>query len=160
MQRSECIVGAEGDRESADVRLHRGIQVVVKTERIHFRYGLVRCPVLLRHAISRHHDTGSIATVITMNEKLLRGVLLKQFQEFSNLRVAWPRPTLHGDINEMHAERFGLLALAGYGTGIAAQINNRIDAKFFQLRKTLRGRLRAAKENVANFSGVGHTGYF
>jgi hypothetical protein len=60
----------------------------------------------------------------------------------------------------MHAERFGPLALSIYGTAIAAQINDRSHTHFFQLCETLRRRLRAAKENIADFSGIWHAGDF
>jgi hypothetical protein len=95
-----------------------------------------------------------------MNKYFLRGILLKQSQELSNLRVAWRRPTAYGDIDETHTEGLGLLALASHRAAIAAQINDRSDTKFFQFGKTLRVRLRAAKKNVADFSRVGHAGDF
>jgi hypothetical protein len=134
--------------------------MIVETERIHFRRGLIRRPVLLRHAVGGHHNSGAISTVIAMNENFPRGVLLKQFQEFSDLRVAWRRPTAYWHIDETHAKPLGLLALASHGAAIAAQINDRSHTKFLQLGKTLRVWLCAAKENVADFSGVGHTGDF
>src|SRR5260370_29516658 len=74
--------------------------------------------------------------------------------------VGGGRPTAQRDINETHGERFGLLTLSIYGTAIAAQINDRSHTHFFQLYETLRRRLRAAKENIADFSGVGHAGDF
>ncbi len=125
------MVAGESGREFSDVGLHRRIPMVVEPEGIHFFDGLIGCPVLLRHAIGGDHDSGAVAAKITVHENFLRGVLLKELQEFSDLCVGWGRPTTHRDIDKTHTEGFRLCAFPSHRAAIAAQVDNGSDAKLF-----------------------------
>ena len=154
------MVAGEGGREFSYVGFHRRIPMVVEPERIHFLDGLIRCPVLLCHAIGGHHDSCAVAPEITMYENFLRGVLLKELQEFSDLGVGGRRPPTHRDIDKTHTKGFCLCAFSRHRAAIAAQVDNGSDAKLFQLNQTLRRRLRTAQQCFADFSGIGYAGYF
>src|SRR5437660_4424630 len=118
------MVAGESGRESSYVRFHRRIPVIVEPERIHFFDGLIGSPILLRHAIGGHHHSGSVAPEITVYENFLRGVLLKEPQEFCDLCVSRRRPTTYRDIDKSHAEGFRLCTLARDRAAIAAQVNH------------------------------------
>ena len=132
------MVAGESGRKFSYVGFHRRIQVRVESKRIHFLDGLIGGPVLLRHAIGGHHHSGTIAPEITVHENFLRGVLLKELQEFRDLGVAGWRPTTHRDIDKSHTEGFRLGAFPSHRAAIAAQVDNRSDAKLFQLGQALR----------------------
>lgn len=70
--------------------------------------------------------------------------------------VGWRRPTADGDIDEMDADRFRLLAFPSERASIfAAKIDDGGDAEFFELYEPFGVRLSAAEEGIVYFSSVG-----
>jgi hypothetical protein len=138
-----------------DVTLHIRMKEGIEVKGVHFRYGLLRCPVIKRDSISGDEYAGAIFAVPAMDEHRLLRVLGKCMEEFADLLVARIAPAVTGNQNEFHAKAFGVFLFIGaLLMEFAAQINNRGDALFSQRFDALLVRLRAAIQMLVDFSGT------
>ena len=126
----------------------------MKAKRIHFTNRAVRRPILLRDPVRRDHHSGAVLAVIAMHKNFLLRIVAKKLQELCYLRIRWIRHSTDGNVHETHAQRFYLPALPCHRTAVPSQIHNSRHAQFFQFRKPLLRRLRAAKQYIAHFSNV------
>ena len=131
----------------------------IEAEEVHLLQGLIRRPFFEGHAIGCDEDAGAIVAEAAVHENFLRRIVAEYREKLSDLFIGWRRPTANGNVDEAHAHRFGKLALPFRFFGVfTAEIDDGVDAQFFQLGKALAFGLRAAIENIGNFSGVVHTG--
>jgi hypothetical protein len=146
-------------RKSPDERFHGGMPKAIETEIIHFACSLLGGPFFKDHAISSDKDAGAIIAEMAVDENLLTGIVAKKREELDELFVVGRVPTIDGDMDEMHAEGFREFALRSNPFGVfGAEIDDRHDSQLLQLRKTLIPGLRAAIENVGDFSAIGDAG--
>lgn len=130
----------------------------VETEEIHFFDGLLRRPVIVRHAIGGDENAGAIVAEPAMNENFFV-FIFEQRKKFRDLIVGGRRPPADGNVDKVHAGRFGLLAFPFDLVGIfAAKVDDGGDAQFLQLFEASRQRLCAAEKGIVDFSGVGEAG--
>lgn len=129
----------------------------MESERVHFAGRLLGGPMLPGDAVRGDHHAGAVFAEVTVDEDFLVRVIEK-FQELRDLRMRRRRHAGDGNIDEMHAQRFGLGALPLDRAAIAAEIHDGGDAEFLQFGETLRGRLSAAEEYIADFAGIMNPG--
>src|SRR5690348_18507450 len=90
---------------------------------------------------------------MTVHKHLSVGMIAKDHEKLSHLRIGGRRPAVNRDIHELNAERFGLLALPCNLPGIfAAQIDDRGNSQLFQLREAVLPRLRASVQEIGRAS--------
>ncbi len=159
MKRSEGGGRLQALGEIADEGFHRRVPEAVEAKKVHFFHGLFGGPLLKGHAISSDKNTGAIVAETTVHENLLPGSAAEEGEKLDVLLVGWRRPATDGDVYKAHAEGFGGFALpCDFVETFAAQVDDGGDAQLFQLRKARFLGLRAAVENLGDFSRVGNTG--
>lgn len=130
----------------------------VETEEIHFLDGLIGKPAIMRHSIGSNKNSSSIMAKAAVDKNLFVLIFEKR-KKLGDLVVGWRSPAADGNVDEANAERFGLFTLPGNFVGIfAAKVNDGSDAESFELLKAFGTRLRAAKERIVYFPGVGNAG--
>lgn len=130
----------------------------VETEEIHLFDGLLRRPVIMCHAIGGDENAGAIVAEPAVNENFVV-VILEERKKLRDLIVGGRRPSADGNVNEVHAGGFGLLALPfDFVRIFAAKIDDGGDAQFLELFEAFRLRLCAAEEGIVDFSDVGEAG--
>jgi len=130
----------------------------IEAEEVHFFHGLVRGPLLESHAVGSHENSGAIITKAAVHENPLPWLAAKQRQKLNHLLVRRRRPATDGDVYKAHAERFSMLALPrDFFLVFTAKIDNRGDAQQFQFRKARFFGLRAAREGISDFPGIGNS---
>ena len=133
----------------------------VETEEIHFFNGLLRRPVIMRHAIGGDENASAIVAEAAMNENFFFGIVAKESKEGGDLIVGGRRPSTDRNADETDAERFGLPALPGNFVGIfTAQIDDGSDTEIFEFLDAFGAWLCAAEESVVDFSAVGQAAEF
>src|SRR5262249_32885245 len=116
----QCRSGLQARGKVADERLHRGMPETVETEEVHFVHGLLGGPAVQSHAIGGDKNACAIITKAAMHKDFLTGMIAEQCKKLRDLLVGWRRPATHGNVHEMNAERFSLLAFPGDAIGIFA----------------------------------------
>ena len=127
----------------------------VETEKIHFLDGLFGGPFFHGHAIRGDENACAIVTETAVHEEFFSRIVAEKKKKLGDLFVAWGRPAIDGDVDKAHAERFNVLAFPGDCLAVLlAQIDYGGDAQDFQLREAHFPGLRAAVEDLCDFSGV------
>ena len=127
----------------------------IEAEEVHFVDGLLRGPAIMSDAVGGYKDAGAILAEMTVHENFSLRMITKNDEKPGHLSVGGRRPAVNGNIHELNAERFGLLALPCNLPGIfATQIDDRGDSQLFQLREAVLPRLCAAVKDIVNFAGV------
>ena len=122
--------GIEACGEIVDESLHRGVPEAVEAEEIHFFGGLFGRPLLDGHAIDGGEYSGAIVAEAAMQEDFLSGIVAEERKELDDLCIGGRGPAADGNIDEAHAERFGVLALPqNFFAVFAAQIDDGGDAQ-------------------------------
>src|SRR5229473_458892 len=146
-------------REIVDKSFHRGVPEAVKAEEIHFFQGLIGRPLLHSHAVDGGEHAGAIVTKAAVDEDFLARMIAQKREKLGNLFIGWRRPAADRNVYKAHAQRFGVLALPkDFFAIFAAQIDDGGDAQYFELRETDFPGLRAAVEEIRDFSSVGNSG--
>ncbi len=129
----------------------------VEAKEIHFLDGLVGRPAVVRHTIGGDENAGAIIAEAAVNEDFFI-VILEEGKKLRDLFVGGRRPAAYGNVDEAHAEGFGLLAFTlNLLTTFAAKIDDGGDAEFLEPRDAFGMRLRATKERIVDFSGIVNT---
>jgi len=156
---SEGGCGIQASGEIVDKRFHGGVPEAVEAEEIHFLGGLVGGPFLDGHAIDGGENAGAIVAEAAVQEYFLTGIVAEEREKLDDLFVAGRGPATDGNVDEAHAQGFGVLALPDdFFAILAAQIDDGSDAQNFELREAHFTRLRAAIQDIVDFSGVGNSG--
>jgi len=151
--------GVEAGGEIADERDHGRVPESVEAEEEHFVQGLLGGPFFDGHAVGGDEDAGTVVAKTAMHEDFLIGIVAEERKELNDLCVRGWSPAADGDVDETHAERFGLLALLFDSFLVfAAKINDGGDAEFFEFGQALRFGLRAAIEMIVDFAAIGNGG--
>ncbi len=146
-------------REIVDKSFHRGVPEAVKAEEIHFFQGLISRPLLHSHAVDGGEQAGAIVTEAAVDEDFLPRAVAQEEEKLDHLFIGWRRPAADRNVDKAHAQRFDVLALPKQLFAIfAAQIDDGGDAQYFELRETDFPGLRAAVEEIRDFSSVGNSG--
>ena len=132
----------------------------IESEEIHFFNGLPREPAVVSHAVGGDENAGAVVAELAVNKYFFL-FISEEGEKLRDLRVRGWRPAADGDINKVQSERFGLFTLLFDEGGVfAAKIDDGGDTEFFEFFDAFGMRLRAAKERIVNFSGVGKAGEF
>ena len=159
-ERGEGWGGVQVRRELANEGFHGGMPKAVEAKKIHLLQGLLGGPFFEGHAIGGNEDAGAIIAEAAMHENFLFGVIVEEREKLNDLLIRWRGPSTDRNMDETHAQGFGLPALPDDFLGIlAAKIDNGGDAKFFEFGQALRSGLRAAIEMVIDSAAVGNGGY-
>ena len=151
--------GIQASGEIVNKRFHRGVPEAVEAEEIHFFGGLVGGPLLDGHAIDGGENAGAIVAEAAVQEYFLPGIVAEEREKLDHLFVTGRGPATNGNVDEAHAQGFGVLALPDdFFAILAAQIDDGSDAQNFELREAHFTRLRAAIQDIVDFSGVGNSG--
>jgi hypothetical protein len=158
-ERSECGRGFQALGEIVDKSFHGGVPESVEAEEIHFLGGLLGGPFLHGHAIDGGENAGAIVAEAAVEEDFLPGIVAEEREKLDDLFVGRGVPAANGNVEEAHAQGFGVLALPDDSFAVlAAQIDDGGDAQNLQLGEAHFTRLRAAIQDVVDFSGVGNSG--
>ena len=134
------------------------MKAFVEAKEIHFVDGLVGGPTVVCDAVACDEDSRAIVAEAAMNENFFVRIV-EERKKLGDLVVGWRSPAADGNVDEANAECFGLFTLPGNFVGIfAAKVNDGSDAESFELLKAFGTRLRAAKERIVYFPGVGNAG--
>lgn len=124
--------GIQTGGKIADEGFHGRMPESVEAEEVHFSHGLLCGPFFINHAVGGHEDASAIVTKVAVDEDFLAGIIAEEREKLDDLLVIGRSPAVDGDVDEMHAEGFGELALARDGCrGFRAKINNGHDTEFF-----------------------------
>jgi hypothetical protein len=142
-----------------DKRFHRGVPEAVEAEEIHFFGGLLGGPFLDGHAIDGGENAGAIVTEAAVHKDFLAGIVAEEREKLDDLFIGGRIPAADRNVDKAHAQGFGVLALPDdFFAILAAQINDGGDAQNLQFREAHFPRLRAAIQDIVDFSGVGNSG--
>src|SRR5260370_42189013 len=151
--------GIQARREIVDKSFHRRVPETVKAEEIHFFQGLIGRQLLHSHAVDGGEHAGAIVTEAAVDEDFLPRAVAEKREKLGNLFIAWRRPATDRNVDKAHAQRFGVFAFPkDLFVVFAAQIDNGGDAQYFELRENDVLRVRAAIEEIRDFSSVGNSG--
>ncbi len=156
--------GREGRRrvqargEIANKRFHRGMPEPVEAEEIHLFHRLFSGPLLKGHAVGGGENAGAIVAEAAVHEDFVAWIVAEESEKLDKLFVGGRRPATDGDVNEAHTQRLGVLAFpCDFFAVFAAEVYDGGDAEDFQFREADVPGLRAAIEDLGNFSSVGNT---
>src|SRR6267143_52615 len=137
-QRGEGWSGIQVRRERENEGFHGGMPKAVEAKKIHLLQGLLGGPFFEGHAIGGNEDAGAIIAEAAMHENFLFGVIVEEREKLNDLLIRWRGPSTDRNMDETHAQGFGLPALPDDFLGIlAAKIDNGGDAKFFEFGQAL-----------------------
>lgn len=106
----------------------------IESEKIHFAHSLFGRPFFINDAVGGDEDAATIGAEAAVDEDFLTRMAAEKREKLDDLFVVWRVPGVDGDVDEMHAQRFGELAFPGDLFGVfCTQIDNRRDAQLFQL---------------------------
>jgi len=115
--------------EIADKGFHRGVPEAVKAEEIHFFHRLIGRPFVDGHAIDGGEHAGAVVTEAAVQEDFLPVIIAEEREKLDHLFISWRGPAADGNVDEAHAQGFGVLALPGDFLAVfAAQIDDGGDA--------------------------------
>jgi hypothetical protein len=155
----ECGRRIQARREILDKSPHGGVPEAVEAEEVHFFGGLLGGPFFDGHAIDGGENAGAIVAEAAVHEDFLPGIVAEEREKLDDLFVGWRIPATNGNVDKAHAHGFGMRALPhDFFAVFAAQIDDGGDAQQFQLRETHFPGLRAAIQDIVDFSGVGNSG--
>jgi len=139
------------------IGFHGRVPAAVETEEIHFLDGLIGGPGVMRYAIARDENARAIIAEAAVNENLFLRIA-EERKKLRNLIVGGRTPAIYRDIEEANSNGLGLLAFPiQFLRTILTKVHDSSDAEILKFLKSLRMRLRAAKEEIVDFSAIGKT---
>jgi len=155
MERREGMRRAEARGQFADKGFHGGVPQAIEAKEIHFFDGLIGSPFIGGDAISGDENAGAIVAKTAVHKNFLARIIAEQREKLDKLFVGRSRPATDGDLYKAHTQGFGTLALpVEFFAVFAAEVNDGGDAENFQFGEADFPRLRAAIENLGNFTAV------
>lgn len=138
-----------------DERFHRRVPKAVETEEVHLLHSLFGGPFFDGHAIRGDENAGAIVTKAAVHEDFLARIVAEKKEKLSNLFIGWRSPAIDGNVDEAHAERFGVFAFPlNFFAIFAAQIHDGSHAQHFQFSEAHFSGLCPAVQDLRDFPGI------
>ncbi len=115
--------------------------------------------MIKRNAIRCNHDAGSIFSKLAMNEYCLARRIANELKKMDEIGITGGGKSADRNPFKVHAEGFHAFSLfVGGLRKFRAEVDNSIDAEFFQFGKIIETGLRTAIKTIIDLAGVMNTG--
>jgi len=145
--------------EMQDIAFHARVPEFQVVKGTHLLNRLVGRPPVKGDTVGGDEHAAAVSAKPAMDEDFSSWALANKSEELGNLFVSRGRPAIAGQIHETHAQRLRALALIlNNSVQFAAEVDNGVDAKQFEVIEPVVTRLGSAVQIIVDLAKIRNSG--